>query len=71
MEQEIYHLPQMDGHEFILKFVAAERHTSEIDGLPEFWLMTEYQEHGSLHDYLRMHAVTWEQLYKIAFSFAR
>jgi activin receptor type-2B len=68
-EQEIYKLPRMN-HPNILHFIGAEKHPFP-DARAEFWLITEYQAHGSLCDYLKSHTVTWQELCKIAESMSR
>ncbi|KAK7579846.1 hypothetical protein V9T40_000475 [Parthenolecanium corni] len=67
-EQEIYKLPLMN-HENILRFIAAERR-GDVQ-VTEYWLITEFHELGSLHDFLKHNTVTWEQLSRIAFTIAR
>lgn len=67
-EQEIYSLPQM-SHENILRFIACEKRGDNLT--TEFWLLTEFHEHGSLYDYLKGHIVSWAQLCKISETMAR
>jgi len=47
-EQEIYALPSMKNHPNILQYVGADKQGDE------YWLITMYQERGSLCDYLRV-----------------
>ena len=65
-EKDIYNLPQMDNHENILKFLFVDQKNDNLE--TEFWLATEYQDKGSLHDFLKANYVDWEQLCKIALS---
>lgn len=66
-EKDIYTSCNMK-HENILKFVAIEKHT---DGLyTELWLITEYQENGSLACYLKSHILNWSELCVMAGSMA-
>lgn len=66
-EKDIYTACNMK-HENILKFVGVEKHT---DGLySELWLITEYQENGSLGDYLKSHVLNWPELCSMAGSMA-
>ena len=66
-EKDIYTSCNMK-HENILKFVGVEKHT---DGLySELWLITEYQENGSLADYLKSHVLNWPELCCMAGSMA-
>lgn len=70
-EHEIYRLPQM-RHENILTFLGAEKRGDV--GLPfntEYWLITEYQELGSLSDYLKANTVSYFELLKISIGIAR
>lgn len=57
------------NHENILRFIAAERR-GDVQ-VTEYWLITEFHELGSLHDFLKHNTVTWEQLSRIAFTIAR
>jgi len=67
-EQQIYRLPQM-RHENLLAFLGTLK---KGDGLnSEFWLITEYQERGSLADYLKANLVTWPELLSIADGIAK
>lgn len=50
-------------HDNILKYLGAERKGEGL-GL-EFWIITEYHPNGSLHEYLKSHTVTWNNLLKI------
>lgn len=64
-EQQVYCLPQMK-HNNILKFYCSEKKIDN-DGLNfSLWLLTEYMELGSLHDYLKSHTITWTELLFIA-----
>lgn len=66
-EKDIYTSCNMK-HENILKFIGVEKHT---DGLySELWLITEYQENGSLADYLKSHVLNWPELCNMAGSMA-
>lgn len=62
-EQEIYKLPYMD-HPNVLQFIGVEKHGDNLQA--EFWLITEYHDHGSLCDYLKAHTLTWPELCRIA-----
>lgn len=57
------------NHKNILRFIAAEKHGDSQ--ATQYWLITEFHELGSLHDFLKHNAVTWEQLSRIAFTMAR
>ncbi|ALC45439.1 put [Drosophila busckii] len=64
-ENEIYKLPRM-RHPNILEFLGVEKHLDK----PEYWLISTYQHHGSLCDYLKSHTITWLELVRIAESMA-
>lgn len=57
------------AHDNILRFKFAQESTE--DDHTEFWIVTEYHELGSLHDYLKKATVSWEELCRIAFTMAR
>ncbi|XKL67279.1 hypothetical protein PGB90_002770 [Kerria lacca] len=67
-EQEIYKLPQMN-HDNILQFIAAEKHV--VDQNVEYWLITAFHELGSLHDFLKLHTLSLEQLSYITYTTAK
>uniref|UniRef100_A0A914S367 receptor protein serine/threonine kinase n=1 Tax=Parascaris equorum TaxID=6256 RepID=A0A914S367_PAREQ len=46
--KEIYALPALRKHDNILRYIGAEVHGDK------YWLITEYHENGSLHDYLKV-----------------
>lgn len=68
-EKNIYNLPQLDGHDNILKFLGVDQRNENLE--TEFWLATEYHEKGSLYDFLKTNTVSWEELCKIALSIGR
>lgn len=51
-------------HDNILAYVGIETHLIRS----EYWLITEYHEHGSLFDYLEAKTVTLLELFKISLS---
>lgn len=67
-ELDVFKLPKM-GHENIVHFIGGEDRSSNIP--KAYWIITAYQELGSLHDYLKFNTVTWEQLCIISFTMAR
>lgn len=56
-------------HENILNFIAAEKHTDGSQYV-ELWIVTQYQENGSLADYLKSHVINWTELCGMAGSMA-
>jgi serine/threonine protein kinase len=46
--QEIYALPMIKSHKNILPYIGAEQRGTQ------FWLITEFQEIGSLYDHLKV-----------------
>ncbi|XP_075243301.1 TGF-beta receptor type-2-like [Convolutriloba macropyga] len=66
-EVEIYSLPPVQTHPNILKFLAADDQGPEGGGC---WLVTEYHQRGSVHDYLKVNnPVSPQALLRIAESF--
>lgn len=54
-EQEIYGLAALKAHPNILHYICAEAHDTDRGPTnAQYWLITEYQEHGSLSDYLKV-----------------
>ncbi|XP_008203921.2 activin receptor type-2A-like [Nasonia vitripennis] len=64
-ELEVFQLPHMN-HENVLKFIDSLRCGQSLDA--EFWLITTYQERGSLCDFLETNTVSWNEMHKIALS---
>jgi len=68
-ERNIFALPLMNNHENILKCLGVDqRFNNSLDA--EFWLVTEYHDKGSLHDFLKANMLSWDQLCTIAFNIA-
>uniref|UniRef100_A0A915BZU0 Serine/threonine-protein kinase receptor n=2 Tax=Parascaris univalens TaxID=6257 RepID=A0A915BZU0_PARUN len=65
VEQEIYALPALRKHDNILRYIGAEVHGDK------YWLITEYHENGSLHDYLKPHVLTLRQALKVIATMLR
>ena len=54
-EQEIYGMAALKCHPNILRFICAEVHdTDRGPAAAQYWLVTEFQDHGSLSDYLKV-----------------
>ena len=68
-ENDIYTLPQLNGHPNILRYIGAEKRGDNLN--MDLWLITEFHERGSLYDYLKGHQVSWKELLKIAEGMAR
>jgi len=66
-ETEIYQTTLM-RHENILGFIAAD--IKGTGSWTQMLLITDYHEHGSLHDYLQTHVLEPEQLQRMALSIA-
>ncbi|XP_074598450.1 activin receptor type-2A-like [Brevipalpus obovatus] len=73
-EKQVFTLPQLQ-HENILPYIGCEEKltTSPIchPPFPEYWIITEYHELGSLGDYLKTNTLKFDQLLKIAEGIAR
>ncbi|XP_061695058.1 activin receptor type-2B isoform X2 [Syngnathoides biaculeatus] len=67
-ERDIFLTPGM-RHENILRYIAAEKHGSNLE--TELWLITEFHERGSLSDHLKGNTVTWSELCLIAETMSR
>jgi len=61
-ERGFYSLPLIASNCSILRFIGAEMNGSD------YWLVTDYHDHGSLYDYLKRDVVTVSELLKIALS---
>lgn len=57
-----YSLPQIATNGTILRFIGAE-----MNGC-DYWLVTDYHEHGSLYDYLKHDVITVDELLRLALS---
>lgn len=57
------------NHDNILQFIAAEKHV--VDQNVEYWLITAFHELGSLHDFLKLHTLSLEQLSYITYTTAK
>ncbi len=68
-EKDFYNRPRVDKHENILRFIGAERRGENMS--LDLWLISEFHEKGSLHDYLKGNLITWSELMKIAEGLAR
>lgn len=64
-ETEIYQLVSM-RHENILGYIAAD--ISGVGDLTSMLIITQYHEHGSLHDYLQKHELTPQMLHCLVAS---
>lgn len=62
-ECKVYRLPQMK-HENILTFLGSEKRVEPNQ--ISYWLVTEYLEHGSLHDFLKARIVSFPHMLHIA-----
>lgn len=67
-EQDVYKLPHMRNHDNILRFIGTERRGDNLN--LELWLITEFQQNGSLFEYLKGNTVTWSELCKITETLA-
>jgi len=65
MERGFYLLPQVASNAGILRFIGAE-----VNGT-DYWLVTDYHEHGSLYDYLKRDVLTVDELMTVAVSMCR
>ena len=68
-EFKIYRLTNF-SHENILTFIKAELRTGNLLNTPEYWLITEYQENGSLQDYLANNLLDEKQIHLICLDIA-
>ena len=68
-EVEIYSLAQLNTHDNVLRFIAAEKRGDNIN--VELWLISEFHELGSLYDYLKGNLVNWTDMLRITESMAR
>ncbi|XP_061432374.1 bone morphogenetic protein receptor type-2-like isoform X2 [Lethenteron reissneri] len=68
-EREIYRLPLV-AHGNITRFIAAEERSGP-DGRPEFLVVMEYYQHGSLSNFLMNNASEWECSCRLAHSLTR
>ena len=55
------------NHESILRFYDAEKRINET-GMVQYWIITEFHEHGSLLDFLRVNILDWDGMLKMMFS---
>jgi len=62
IERAFYSLPKVAGNTGILRFIGAEMSGTD------YWLVTDYHEHGSLYDYLKRDVLTLDELLRIAMS---
>ena len=62
-ECKVYRLPQMK-HENILTFLGSEKRVEPNQ--ISYWLVTEYLDHGSLHDFLKSRIVSFPHILHIA-----
>lgn len=69
-EKEVYRLPQMQ-HLNVLSFLGTGPKTNAQTGLTEYWLLTAWHPLGSLHDFLHLNTVTYDQLLHLADSIAK
>ncbi|ELU02740.1 hypothetical protein CAPTEDRAFT_117843 [Capitella teleta] len=67
-EQDILNLPHMT-HVALPKFYGAGERES-VDGIPEYLIVMEYIESGSLTEYLRTHTLDWIKLCRMMYSAA-
>lgn len=67
-EQDIYRLPHVHNHDNILKFIGTERRGDNLN--LELWLITEFQQNGSLCEYLKGNTITWLEMCKLGESMA-
>ncbi|XP_061580070.1 bone morphogenetic protein receptor type-2-like isoform X1 [Cololabis saira] len=57
-ERAIYHLPILQQHDNIARFLTADEKTA-ADGRPEFLILMEFYPHGCLSRYLSLHTADW------------
>lgn len=55
-------------HDNILAFIASDRHGGS--SVTELYMITEYCQHGSLHEYLRCHNLSKDEMLQLATSVA-
>uniref|UniRef100_A0A8C4S993 Serine/threonine-protein kinase receptor n=1 Tax=Erpetoichthys calabaricus TaxID=27687 RepID=A0A8C4S993_ERPCA len=67
-ERDIFLTPGIK-HENLLHYIGAEKRGTNLE--MELWLITEFHEKGSLTDYLKGNAVSWNDLCHIAETMAR
>ncbi|RXM99659.1 Activin receptor type-2B [Acipenser ruthenus] len=67
-ERDIFLTPGMK-HENLLYYIGAEKRGVNLE--MELWLITEFHERGSLTDYLKGNAVSWNELCHISETMAR
>jgi PREDICTED: similar to activin receptor IIA len=74
-EQEVFQLPQMKNENisnFLGCFAHYDESGNEISSFnPEYWLVTEYHELGSLYDYLKANTVSYSEMLKICEGIAK
>ena len=51
------------------RFIASEKRGENLS--TELWLLTEFQEKGSLYDVLKATVLTWQQLCRVAHTIAQ
>lgn len=68
-ELKIYRLPGLD-QENILRFLGAEVRSDNLTNAAEYWLITEYQENGSLQEYLTGNLLDESQIVAICLDIA-
>lgn len=71
-EVNFYRIPGI-SHPNILKYYGADQVVNNESEPPEleFWLVTEYHELGSLHDFFVSHTLSWTDLLRLAIGIAR
>ena len=67
-ECKVYLLPQMK-HDNILAFKGSKKSLEEHP--TSYWIVTEYHDNGSLHDFLKLKTVSFGQMLHIAQGIAR
>ena len=68
-ETEFYSMAQLNTHDNVLRFIAAEKRGDNLQA--ELWLISEFHPHGSLYDYLKGNLVSWQELLVITESLSR
>nr|AEL12449.1 activin type II receptor S/T kinase [Helobdella sp. Austin] len=74
-EVNVYTMDAMKiGHENVLKFIGAMKKdiiNEQGNKVLQYWLVTEYQDLGSLYDFLKNNTLTFDEAYKIILTACR
>lgn len=69
-ELKIYKLPGLEREANILRFIRAEVRSDNLINASEYWLITEWQEHGSLQEYLAGNLLDERQIVSVCLDIA-